>query len=79
MLILEYSPNIHFSIVLKKNHKNNIHEILAFSNRKTSAKSFAKVDCMDCEIITFEVKRILFFPLFLGGTAKFNPHWCKKI
>jgi hypothetical protein len=31
------------------------------------AKSFAKVDRMDCEIITFEVERKVFFPCARQG------------
>jgi hypothetical protein len=31
------------------------------------AKSFAKVDRMDCEIITFEVERKVFFPCAWQG------------
>jgi hypothetical protein len=35
--------------------------ILHFTTRRTCAKSFAIFDCTDCEIITFEVERKVFF------------------
>ena len=40
-------------------------------------KSFAKVDCTDCEIIKFEVKRKVFFSMCLAGTSDFDCLWCK--
>jgi hypothetical protein len=32
---------------------------------------------MDCEIITFEVERIVFFPLYLAEIAEFDRLRCK--
>jgi hypothetical protein len=40
-------------------------------------KGFNKVDRTDCDIITFEVERKVFFSLVPNMTAKFDCLWCK--
>jgi hypothetical protein len=53
------------------------YKILPLTTRRICTKSFAKVDCMDCEIIMFEVERKVFLPLCLAGLAEFDRLWCK--
>jgi hypothetical protein len=50
------SPNEFFSLFCTFNRR-----IVPWTTRKTCAKSFAKIDCTFCEIITFEVERKVFF------------------
>ena len=53
------------------------HRILLQTTRRTCAKSFAKVDHMDCEIIMSEVERKVFFFLYSAGTTNFDYRLCK--
>jgi hypothetical protein len=39
----------------------------------------SEIDRTDCEIITFEVERKVFFSLCTAGTTDFDHHLCKKI
>jgi hypothetical protein len=36
-----------------------------------------KIDCTDCEIITFEVERKVFFACAWQGQQTFDRPWCK--
>jgi hypothetical protein len=39
------------------------HKTLPYTTRRICSKSFAKVNCTNCEIITFEVEKITWAPL----------------
>jgi hypothetical protein len=47
-------------------------KILSKTTRKTRAKSFAKFDHTDCEIITFEVEILFYFPCAQQGPHAFG-------
>jgi hypothetical protein len=53
------------------------HKILPYTTTRTCPKSFPKVDRTDCEIITFEVQRKVFFHCARQGQQTFDCSWCK--
>jgi hypothetical protein len=52
---------------------------LLSTTRKTCAKSLKKVDRMDCEIITFEVKRKVIFPYARQGHQSLTTFGAKDL
>jgi hypothetical protein len=52
-------------------------KILPWTTRRTRAKSFKKVDRMDCEIITFEVERKVLFACARQGQQNLTAHGAK--
>jgi hypothetical protein len=53
--------------------------ILPYTTRRTCAKSFKKVDCTDCEIITFEEQRKVFFACAWQGQQIWTARGAKNL
>jgi hypothetical protein len=53
--------------------------ILHYTTRRTCTKKFKKVDLTDCKIITFEVKRKVFFPCAQKGLQTLTARGTKNL